>query len=310
MFIVGIMHLTLQQLKLFESVSRLGSYTRAAEELFITQPAVFIQVKRLQEQAGIPLFEKVGKKTFPTTAGKLMYSASIDILGRIEELKSSLENLKGKVKGPLQLSVVTTSKYFLPKLLGYFLQDYPEVEPKLKFTNRARVIERLNNNDDDFVIMGQIPEDDNLEAYPFLTNILGIIAPTNHPLANKKNVTIKELANQRFLIRETGSGTRVVFDKLLKEHGVEIEPYMELGSSEALKQAVMAGLGIAVLSLHSVQLERDVNKITVLDVEGFPLKRRWYAVHLKGRKLSLVARTFLDFILEKSHDILGIDYDT
>jgi DNA-binding transcriptional LysR family regulator len=302
-------HLTLQQLKLFEAVSRLGSYTRAAEELCITQPAVSIQIKRLEEQVGLPLFEQVGKKTFPTAAGKTMYAASLDIINRIDDLKISIEELKGTVKGTLQMSVVTTAKYFLPKLLGAFLQQYPDVEPKLKFTNRARVIERLMNNDDDFVVMGQIPKDENLEAYPFLNNILGIVAYNDHPLANKKNITIEELANQRFLIRESGSGTRYVFDQLLQEHGVKIEPYMELGSSEALKQAVMAGLGIAVLSLHSVQLERDVNKLTVLDVEGFPLKRRWYAVHLKGKKLSLVARTFLDFILEESHRVLGVKYE-
>ncbi|HBE91527.1 MAG TPA: LysR family transcriptional regulator [Gammaproteobacteria bacterium] len=295
------MHLTLQQLKVFETVSRLGSYTRAAEELCITQPAVSIQIKRLEEQVDIPLFEQVGKKNFPTAAGKTMYEASVGILNRIEELKISIEELKGVVKGTLQMSVVTTAKYFLPKLLGNFLQQYPDVEPKLKFTNRERVIERLMNNDDDFVVMGQIPKDENLVAYPFLNNILGIIAHNDHPLANKKNITIKELTNQRFLIRELGSGTRFVFDQLLQEHGVKIEPYMELGSSEALKQAVMAGLGIAVLSLHSVQLERDVNKLTVLDVEGFPLKRRWYAVHLKGKKLSLVAQTFLDYILQESH---------
>jgi DNA-binding transcriptional LysR family regulator len=303
------MHLTLQQLRLFEAVTRRGSYTRAAEELFITQPAVSIQIKRLEDQAGLPLFEHVGKKTFPTAAGKMMYDASLDILNRVEDLKNSIEELKGTVKGSLQMSVVTTSKYFIPNLLGAFLQQYPDVEPKLKFTNRARVIERLMNNDDDFVVMGQAPEDDNLESYPFLNNIIGIVAPPDHPLANKKNITIEELAKQRFLIREIGSGTRHVFDQLLKQHGVKIEPYMELGSSEAIKQAVMAGLGIAVLSLHSVQLERDVNKLTVLDVEGFPLKRRWYAVHLKGRKLSLVARTFLDFILEESHRIMGVEYD-
>ena len=306
---VNNMHITLQQLRLFEAVSRLGSYTRAAEELCITQPAVSIQIKRLEEQVGLPLFEQVGKKSFPTTAGKTLYSASLDILNRVEDLKSSIEELKGEVKGALQMSVVTTAKYFLPNLLGAFLQQYPDVEPRLKFTNRARVIERLMNNEDDFVIMGQIPDDNNLEAYPFLNNILGIVAPADHPLANKKNITIEELARQRFLIRETGSGTRYVFDQLMQKHGVEIEPYMELGSSEALKQAVMAGLGIAVLSLHSVQLERSVNKLTVLDVEGFPLKRRWYAVHLKGRKLSLVARTFLDYILNESHRVLGEGYE-
>ena len=303
------MHFTLQQLKLFEAVSRRSSYTRAAEELFLTQPAVSIQIKRLEEQVGLPLFESVGKKIFPTAAGKEMYEASIDILNRVEELKITVEDLKGVVKGPLQMSVVTTAKYFLPNLLGAFLQQYPDVEPKLKFTNRARVLERLSNNDDDFVIMGQIPEDDHFETYPFLNNIIGIVAPADHPLANKKNIALEELQNQRFLNREIGSGTRFVFDNLLEEHGMKIEPYMELGSSEALKQAVMAGLGISALSIHSVQLELEVNKLTILDVEGFPLKRRWYAVHLKGRKLSLVARTFLDFILKESHQILGIEYD-
>lgn len=303
------MHLTLQQLRLFESVSRLGSYTRAAEELFLTQPAVSIQVKRLEAQAGLPLFEKIGKKTFTTAAGKVMYDASLDILNRVEDLNNSLEELKGTVKGNLQVSVVTTAKYFLPNLLGAFLQQYPDVEPKLKFINRARVIERLMNNEDDFVVMGQIPDDDNLEAHPFLNNILGIVAHADHPLANKKNISIEELVKQRFLIREAGSGTRVVFEQLLKEHGLKVEPYMELGSSEALKQAVMAGLGIAVLSLYSVQLERDVNKLIVLDVEGFPMKRRWYLVHLKGRKLSLVARTFFDYILKESHNVLGVKYE-
>lgn len=303
------MHFTFQQLKLFEAVSRLGSFTRAAEELFLTQPAVSIQVKRLEAQVGMPLFEQVGKKSFPTTAGKTMYEASVDILNRVENLKISIEELKGTIKGSLQMSVVTTAKYFIPRLLGTFLHQYPEVEPKLKFTNRARVIDRLMNNEDDFVIMGQIPDDDNLETYPFLNNILGIVASADHPLANKKNIKLEDLTKERYLIREAGSGTRIVFEQLLKENNVKIEPYMELGSSEALKQAVMVGLGIAILSLHSVQLECEVNKLVVLDVEGFPIKRRWYAVHLKGRHLSLVARTFLDYILAESNNTLGIGYE-
>ncbi|MBT7444653.1 MAG: LysR family transcriptional regulator [Methylococcales bacterium] len=303
------MHFTLQQLKLFEAVSRLGSYTRAAEELFVTQPAVSIQVKRLEEQVGMPLFEQVGKKSFPTAAGKVMYTASVEILSQVDELNTSIEDLKGVVKGSLQLSVVATSEYFLPTILGSFLQLYPEVEPKLKFTNRAIVIERLEKNEDDFVIMGRVPEDNDMEAYPFLNNILGIVAPPDHPLVNEKNISIKTLAKQRFLHREIGSGTRSVFDELLNKQGVQIEPYMELGSSEALKQAVMAGLGLAVISLHSVQLERDMEKLVVLDVEGFPLTRRWYAVHHKDRKLSLVARTFLNYVLEESRAIMGDAYE-
>jgi len=192
------MHLTLQQLRLFEAVSRLSSYTQAAKELCISQPAVSIQIKRLEAQVGLALFEKIGKKTFPTTAGKTMYDASLDILNRLDDLKNSIEELKGTVKGSLQMSVVTTAKYFLPNLLGAFLQIYPDVEPKLKFTNRARVIERLMSNEDDFVIMGQIPNDDNLEVYPFLNNILGIVAPADHPLANKKTSLLQNLPSIDF----------------------------------------------------------------------------------------------------------------
>ena len=306
LFMVKIMHFTLQQLRLFEAVSRNSSYTRAAEELFLTQPAVSIQIKRLEEQVGLPLFENVGKKIFPTAAGKAMYEASLDILGRVAELKNSVEELKGEVKGPLQLSVVTTSKYFMPHLLGAFLQQYPEVEPRLKFTNRANVIDRLLNNEDDFVVMGQIPDDKNLETYPFLENILGIVAPPDHPLANKKNIELKELTKERILEREIGSGTRSVFDNMMEKEGLKVEPYMELGSSEAIKQAVMAGLGIAVMSFYGLALERAAGKLVLLDVKGFPVRRRWYAVHLKGKKLSLVARTYLDFILEEGNKLVNV----
>ena len=301
------MHFTLQQLKLFEAVSRNSSYTRAAEELHLSQPAVSIQIKRLEEQVGMPLFDTVGKKIFTTAAGKAMYAACTDILGRAAELKDTVEELKGEVKGPLQISVVTTAKYFMPHLLGTFLTKYPDVEPKLVFTNRAKVMHRLLNNEDDFVVMGQIPEDEKLETYPFLENILVPVVHPNHPLATQKNIPLEALLDERFLVREVGSGTRLVFDRLLEKKNMKIDPYMELGSSEAIKQGVMAGLGLAILSLHSLRLEQDAQKLVVLDVEGFPIKRRWFAVHLKGKKLSLVARTFHDYILAESNNILGFN---
>ncbi len=304
------MHLTLQQLKLFESVVRNNSFTRAAEELHLTQPAVSIQIKRLEEQVGMPLFEQVGKKIFPTAVGEELAQASKDILGRLEELKNTVDNLQGSVQGPLRVSVVTTAKYFIPHLLGAFLQQYPDVEPSFNFSNRAAVIQRLTDNLDDFVVMGQIPDSKNLEAYPFLENILVVIAHPAHPLAQKKNVALEELVKHRFLVREADSGTRMVVDRMLNKHGLALEPYMELGSSEAIKQGVMAGLGLGVLSLHSLLLERDAGKLVVLNAEGFPIKRRWYAVHLKGKKLSLAGRTFLDFILTNSerllHDTAGL----
>lgn len=301
------MHLTLQQLRLFESVYRNSGYTRAAEELHLTQPAVSIQIKRLENQVGLPLFEQVGKKIFPSMAGKAVYEASLDILNRVSSLKNSIEEIKGVVKGSLQMSVVSTAKYFMPHLLGKFLKDYPEVEPRLKFTNRARVVERLMSNKDDFVVMGQIPSGERLESYPFLENIIVAVAPPDHPLANRKKISLKRLIKERFLQREPGSGTRMAFNKMLEQKGLQLEPYMELGSSEAIKQGVMAGLGLAVLSLHSLCLERDAGKLTVLDVVDFPLKRRWYAVHLKGKILSLTAKTFLDYILENSHRVLNDD---
>lgn len=295
------MHFTLQQLKLFEAVYRNGNFTRAAEEQHLTQPAVSIQIKRLEEQAGSVLFNQVGKKIFATAAGDIMYQASLDIQQRVSELKNDLEAIEGTVKGPLKVAVVTTAKYFMPHLLGAFLHLYPEVEPRLAFTNRERVMERLQKNEDDFVVMGQVPDGQALEAFPFLNNILVVVAPPDHPLAHSKNISLKQLTGQRLLEREPGSGTRKAFDKLLEQHDLQIEPYMELGSNEAIKQGVTAGLGLAVLSLHSIRLELETGKLRILDVENFPLKRRWFAVHLKGKKLSLAARTFLDYILTQGH---------
>jgi DNA-binding transcriptional LysR family regulator len=302
------MHLTIQQLKLFEAVSRNNSFTRAAKELRLSQPAVSIQVKRLEAQVGSSLFEQIGKNIYPTAAGKALYQASIDILSRIEELKLSLEEIEGVVKGPLQISMVTTTKYFMPDLLGNFLQEHPDVDPRLLFTNRAAVLERLYNNLDDFVVMGQVPEDPNLIRYPFLENILVTIAPPNHPLAGEKNISMDRLSKERFLEREQGSGTRLVFDSLLEENRLSIKSYMELGSTEAVKQGVMAGLGIAVLSLHSIQFELESGRLKVLDVSGFPLKRRWYIVHMKGHKPSLSGQTFLQYMLNNGEQIVNIDY--
>jgi DNA-binding transcriptional LysR family regulator len=298
------MHLTLQQLRLFESVARNNSFTQAAKEMHLTQPAVSIQVKRLEEQVGLPLFEQIGKRIFLTNAGTELFHASRDILGRINELRDTVASLQGDVKGPLQLSVVTTSKYFMPHLLGAFLQIHPDVEPRLKFTNRANVMQRLHDNLDDFVIMGQVPKDQELVTHPFLENILVVAAHPAHPLAGVKNIDLERLIKERFLVREPGSGTRIMIDQMLAKDNLAIDPYMELGSSEAIKQGVMAGLGLAVLSLHSLMLELGTRQMVVLDVEGFPIKRRWYAAYLKGKKLSVAAQTFIDFILENSEEVL------
>jgi LysR family transcriptional regulator, low CO2-responsive transcriptional regulator len=292
------MHLTLQQLRLFEAVARHRSFTRAAEELFLTQPAVSIQVKRLEEGVGLPLFEQVGKRIFLTSAGEEMYGAAREILGRLKGLEGAMDDLHGKVKGPLRIAVVTTAKYFMPHLLGTFLREHAEVEPSLTVTNRARVLERLAANLDDLTIMGRTPESLDVEMAAFLENPLVPVASPDHPLAEERGIPLERLARERFLIREKGSGTRYALDRLLAERGLEIRPYMELGSGEAIKQGVMAGIGVSVLSMHSLRLEQAAGLLKVLDVEGFPLVRQWYCVYPKGKRLSNTARTFLSFLLQ------------
>lgn len=291
-------HVTLHQMRIFHSLARHMSFTRAAEELHLTQPAVSIQVKRLEESVGMPLVEQLGKRLFLTGAGKELFEACGDVLERMRVLDEDMSGLEEGIRGPLNLAAITTSKYFMPHLLGAFLREHPAVEPRLTVTNQTRVVERLVNNEDDLVIMGTLPETLDLEAAYFLDNPLVVVAPPDHPLAGQKNIPLARLLEERFLSREPGSGTRAARTRLFADHGLAIRPYMELGSSEAIKQAVMAGLGISVLSMHNLRLELQAGLLTVLDVQHFPLTRQWYAVHMKGKKLSPTTRMFLDFLLK------------
>lgn len=299
-----IRRVTLRQLQIFEMVVRLGGYTRAADALHLTQPTVSMQIKKLSDALGSPLLEQVGRRVQPTQAGHDVYAAAQDILGRIQALSKSTTELEGIVKGPLYIAVITTAKYFMPHLLGAFIAQYPDVEPRLAVTNRSKVLERLKSNEDDLLIMGQVPQEIAVHASPFIDNELVVVAPLDHPLAGVRDITLEQLSQHRFLIREAGSGTRQAVDRLFSEQGITITPYMELGSSEAIKHGVMAGLGISVLSKHNLWFELAGGHIAVLDVKGFPLKRLWYATHLKGKQLSLVARTFLEFLLKQGKDIL------
>ncbi len=296
-------HWTLQQLRLFEAVARHRSYTRAAEELCLTQPAVHIQVGRLEEIVGLPLIERVGKKLLLTRAGEEVYAATIAVMDELRTLTAEIADMKGKVAGPLKMAVVTSAKFFMPHFLGLFVQEYPDVSPQLTVTNRARVLERLADNLDDFVIMGQIPRDMDLAVRPFMENLLVVVAHPDHPLAGKKRIPLESVVRERFLLRESGSGTRMSAAQVFAEHGLRVEPYMELGSSEAIKQAIMAGLGISVLALSSLELELEASRLVILDVDGFPLHRTWYAVHLQGKHLGLTARAFLDFLVKEGPDL-------
>ncbi len=294
-----IYHWTLQQFRLFEAVARHRSYTRAAEELHLTQPAVHIQVKRLEESMGLQLIETAGKKLLLTRAGDEVYQTALNVLTRLQALSDTLVDLKGKVAGPLKIAVVTSAKYFMPHFLGRFVHEYPEVQPQLVVTNRARIAERLSNNLDDFVVIGQIPEHLDLTVRPFMENILVPAAHPDHPLARESRIPLARFARERMLIREAGSGTRAAVEEVFAEHGLALQPYMELGSSEAIKQAVMADLGLSVLPLYSLKFELEAGRIVVLDVEEFPLRRMWNVVHLAGKRLGLTASVYLDFLIQE-----------
>lgn len=301
------MHLTIQQLRVFETVARHSNVTRAAEELFLTQPAVSIQVKRLEENVGYRLFDHLGKRIFLTAAGEELYQASRDILDRLAELEGTLDERHDRVRGPLRVSVVTTAQFFMPRLLGAFLKEHPEVEPRLTVTNRAKVLSRLSENLDDLVIMGQVPNDMDVNAYRFISNNLVVVAHPEHPLANRKRaIPLQRIVEERFLSREEGSGTRSAVDRLLAEHDLRIAPYMDLGSDEAIKQGVMAGLGISVLSTLSFRLEQTHGLLTPLHVAGFPLIRPWHCVHHRGKHLSKTAQSFLDFLRDKGEELLSM----
>ncbi|WP_018294946.1 LysR family transcriptional regulator [Mariprofundus ferrooxydans] len=296
---------TLQQLRLFEAVARLGSFTRAAEAIHLTQPAISIQVKRLEETLGAPLFEQMGKKIYLTAAGKELYATCRRVFDSLGTFEGKLDELRGEVAGPLNLAAVTTAKYFLPHYLGAFLRRYPKVLPQLKVSNRARITERMEANEDDIYILATLPERIDIEVHPFLKDELVVFAHPKHPLANKKNIPPELLLGERIISREAGSGIRMTFERLLAERGVTLEPYMELGSGEAIKQAVMSGIGIATLSTFSLKLELETGRLVVLDVEGMPIRRNWYAVHRRGKHLTPSALKFIEFLQTADISVLS-----
>ena len=287
---------TLHQLKVFEAAARHSSFTRAAEELFLTQPTVSMQIKQLTKSVGLPLFEQVGKRLFLTEAGRELFATCRQVFETIAQFEMTVADLKGLKQGQLRLAVITTAKYFVPRLLGPFCQLYPGIEIALQVTNHERILDRMMNNMDDLYILSQVPENLDVNYEPFLDNPLVVFAPVNHPLAKEKNIPIERLTNEPFIMREPGSGTRRAVQQLFDEHGVKVKVKLELGSNEAIKQAIAGGLGISVLSRHT--LMPDSSEFSILDVEHFPIKRTWFLGYPSGKQLSIVARTYYDYLLE------------
>ena len=294
---------TLHQLAVFEAVARHSSFTRAAEELFITQPSVSTQIKQLTKSIGLPLFEQIGKHLYLTEAGKELMNTCHDIFHRLDNFEMKIADLKGIKQGRLSVSVVTTAKYFIPRLLGSFSQLYPGVDIALQVTNHLEITRRMLGNRDDLYILSEPSENVELYTQPFLDNPLVVLAPHNHPLAQQKNIPIEMLNKENFIMREPGSGTRTAIEELFAKHKISVRVKLELGSNEAIKQAIAGGLGISVLSHHCLGMDVINEELTILDVQHFPIKRRWYVAYLSGKQLSIIAKTFLDYLLEQSKNI-------
>ncbi|MGH2414545.1 MAG: LysR substrate-binding domain-containing protein [Microcystaceae cyanobacterium] len=294
---------TLHQLKVFEATARHGSFTRAAEELFITQPTVSSQIKQLTKAVGLPLFEQIGKRLYLTEAGKELLSTCQDIFDKLENFEMKVADLKGTKQGRLGLAVITTAKYFIPRILGSFCQQYPGIDVSLKVTNHQLLQRRMLENEDDLYILSHLPEDLDLCSQSFLDNPLVVVAPKKHHLAGQSNLPIQCLNNEPFIMREQGSGTRQAVQQLFANHKISVHVRLELGSNEAIKQAIAGGLGISVLSEHTLISEGIHEELAILDIQHFPIQRRWYVAYLAGKQLSVIAQTFLDYLLEESKTI-------
>lgn len=291
---------TLRQLKVFESVARNLSYTRAAEELYLTQPTVSIQLKQLTDIVGQPLLEQIGKRIYLTDTGRELLKVCRDTFEGLSRFEMLVSDMKGVKAGKLRVAVITTAKYFVPRLLGLFCQRYPGIDVSLKVTNRERILQRMADNQDDIYVLGTPPENMDIQIEPFLENPLVVLAASSHPLAQEKNISPQRLAEEPFLMREPGSGIRLSTEQFFAERGLRLKVRMELGSNEAIKQAVASGLGIAVLSAHTLALDRNSGELAYLDVQGFPIRRHWYWAYPKDKQLSVVARAFLKFLHEES----------
>lgn len=304
---MSLRHVTLHQLKIFDTVTRHMSFASAAKDLHLTSPALSIQVKQLAEAVGLPLYEQIGKKLYLTDAGRTLQAACRDIFGRLEKLDMELADLKGLKQGTLRLAVITGAKYLIPGLLGNFCERYPGVEVALKVTNREQVLERMAANLDDLYVLGQPPEGMDLTVVPFMENPLVVVASSQHPLAKERAISPERLAEEPFLVREEGSGTRMTTDRFFAQRGLKLKVRMELGSIEAIKQAVAGGLGLAVLSSHALNLDLPSGKFAILDVLGFPILRHWNLVHPRGKRLTVVADAFRKFLMQHGRQPEGDD---
>jgi DNA-binding transcriptional LysR family regulator len=304
-------HGMMPQLAVFEAVGRLGSFTRAAEELFMAQPTVSIHIKKLSETLGLTLIEQVGKKLVLTEAGRELSQACQDIFGRLSTMEDKLAGLRDLDHGRLRIAVSSAGKYFVPRLLGGFCARHPNIEVAMHVDNWTGIRARMQEFADDLYILSMVPQSVELKAYPVLPNPIEVFAPANHPLAKARNIAFAQLADEPFILRESGSATRRITQELFAKYDITPRVRLELASNEAIKQAVIAGLGIALLSRYIVGLDIHNPGLCTLDVQNFPVMQQWFVVHPAGKQLPQVASAFLDHIRANADtDVLSHLEDT
>ena len=299
------LNLTLRQLQVFEKVASRLNFSRAAEELYLSQPAVSMQIKQLEEHVGLPLFEQMGKKIFLTEAGRELFHYSRNIAQQLAEMEAVFDEMKGLRQGKLTLSVVNTANYFTPRLLAKFCRRHPNINVILQVANRDAVLKQLADNSTDLAIMGRPPDGLDISAKQFMDNPLVVIAAPDHPLAKLKRVKLAQLAKETFLSREPGSGTRSAMERIFAEHQIQPRISMAMETNEAIKQAVQAGMGLGILSLHSIELELETRRLVMLNVEHFPLLRHWFVAHRSNKRLSAAALAFKEFLLAEADGIIS-----
>jgi LysR family transcriptional regulator, low CO2-responsive transcriptional regulator len=300
----GMKDATVRQLQIFQAAARTLSFSRAAQLLHLTQPAVSMQIRQLEHFGGVELFERLGRRLQLTDAGEELVLHARAVLRALEDADDALAAMKGLRGGRVRLAVVSTAKYLAPRLIARFAQGHPGVQFRLQADNRGAVVRTLADNGVDLALMGRPPDDGDLVAEPFADHPLVVIAPPGHPLA-RRQVPIEDLAAETFLVREAGSGTRTAMERFFQERGIPLRVGMEMPSNETIKQAVIAGLGLGFISLHTIALELSSHALALVRAPGLPVVRQWNVVHHRERRLAPASEAFKAFVLQHGRGFLN-----
>ncbi len=295
---------TLKQLHTFIEVARDRSVSKAAKRLFVTQPAVSMQLRQLEDAVGLPLVEPAGRNIQLTHAGEEFLTHAIAAVAQLKNLEAVMAEHVGLHKGRIELAIVSTAKYFVPMLLVRFAKLLPGIEVKLYIDNREQILGMLARNEVDLVIMGRAPTHLECEATPFCTNPMGIVSAPDHPLARRRHLAFDLLRGHGFVVREQGSGTRAAMERLFAQHELPLDVVMEMPSNETIKQAVMAGMGLSFLSLRTVRHELAAGHLALVDISGMPIVGHWYVTHLRQNRLSPAALAFKNFLIEQGGPLI------